>query len=452
MNAVNKACVKLFGVQRGSLFIWDANHLNLWSTKSLQRPSGTTKMNVVEPEKRGGRRRRLSLAPAQKYIIPGSQGLIADVIDTKKTIIVTKWTSTEANEDGERVATYADQAAQFKGNVVIAIPIYDSYGLEAIGVLSLVASYEYRVQDSDLAILPLLAHQISTALDACEDISIHLQRCQRMQRALGNRDVNTDMSFTIDADQKLVASSYPISILSYKHNPANALSLDAIKARILQIPMDDVGDRHVVVLTTATVEFQKSNPYETWLGLGVIPMERLKMDITNAFVQKHAIAVVHYSPFDRKDSAKPISLRNALRSAFSYNVERERQARPDVSLAVASALWHFIGDDLKVDMNRVLAVYKQVDSVDSGVVGTSKFITCGKQLGIQLADEVFRSYLYVFLYLMYILGLERAMRTVQGSKAIHGGVQIPIQRAMSKFCRAQELRLRDISYHRSSDT
>lgn len=239
-----------------------------------------------------------------------------------------------------------------------------------------------------MTLLPLLTHQISNALNMCQDIAARRHLLSSMQHILENRKRTSDLVFTLAQSGSLLMSTYPLSILSYDDKTISSDSFESIRTRIEQLPSDAVGDRHVVVLTSAPVNIQRSESFKSWFGPG---FESLMDDISIVFTTSRAISVAGFSPTSDDDTSSRVKM-GSRRKAKQFQIARPRKVSDPIALAVASVLWTYLGVDLKVDLERVLFPFQLIDTKKSGELSQEKFVEIGKALGITMPGEVRQVY------------------------------------------------------------
>ncbi|KAF0763418.1 hypothetical protein AaE_003196 [Aphanomyces astaci] len=363
MNAVYNATMSTFSIDKGQLWLWtsDPEHVDI-------------------------------------------QRLLKRVVSEGKVVSVKRWDyiGDGGNQDGIQRITSTDKNACFTDYSITACPVWDSFGIEVIGVVMLM---------------------ITGALMVCRDVSQYIHRVQRMQdlleeytsatrasATLFNMNLVTvgkpapttlsspygfSLAVTIDSSGALRSSTYPVNM--FTRGFALCSTHD-----ILRLPVDAHGNRHVIQVTAASQPHYESNHFDKWMGRDVVAgdWEKIKYDLHNAFSRKETLTA-YYSTTHAQSLQFVNTLETVISSAAQNSVaingtlpSKQQQpmavAMPDASIRkeIALFLWQFCSTDLKIHLDKVFALFSPYDPKATGCVDPADFEYVVKAWGVHLNHHV----------------------------------------------------------------
>ncbi|ETV69368.1 hypothetical protein H257_14972 [Aphanomyces astaci] len=412
MNAVYNATMSTFSIDKGQLWLWTSDRSSMWTSKLL--PSDEIKF--INPTLQ----RRLSVSSNDRIEVSCSEGLLKRVVSEGKVVSVKRWDyiGDGGNQDGIQRITSTDKNACFTDYSITACPVWDSFGIEVIGVVMLMYPRGRNLHRLELSKIPIFTRQITGALMVCRDVSQYIHRVQRMQdlleeytsatrasATLFNMNLVTvgkpapttlsspygfSLAVTIDSSGALRSSTYPVNMFT------RGFSLCSTHD-ILRLPVDAHGNRHVIQVTAASQPHYESNHFDKWMGRDVVAgdWEKIKFDLHNAFSRKETLTA-YYSTTHAQSLQFVNTLETVISSAAQNSIaingtlSSKQQpmavAMPDASIRkeIALFLWQFCSADLKIHLDKVFALFSPYDPKATGCVDPADFEYVVKAWGVHL--------------------------------------------------------------------
>ncbi|TYZ62384.1 hypothetical protein PybrP1_000782 [[Pythium] brassicae (nom. inval.)] len=396
INAVYNACTNIFAVEKAHLFLWEPDRRHMWTAKLLPHaeansllssPSSSSGDLRVGAAHESGQRtpalgaqlRRISVLTDQKLTVPTTEGLLEQVLVRGSVLLVKHWVDgadadTEAAEDARALPgqrnhghkhslriSASDDKFGFVKHSVVACPVWDTVGLEVVGILVLLFPRGRAPQLSELSNLPILCRQISGALSVCSDLRVVTARSRKLQSMLelSLKKPPVALSLTLSSRGQLVSFSQPVNLctpgfstgmLAACVHASTALNLD-----VRALPMDDEGHRWGFQLSATTMHELNAEHYAKWVGKGVVApqaFDKLRADLQGVYVRKElatgeidrrAAFPSRVGGSDRRSSALPPSLPKA------------------VVLELRKLLWDFVDSSWRVDTRKASELFDAVD-------------------------------------------------------------------------------------------
>ncbi|KAF0699980.1 Aste57867_9459 [Aphanomyces stellatus] len=417
MNAVYNATVSTFTIDKGQLWLWTEDKASMWTSKLL--PSEEIKF--VNPTLQ----RRLSVSQYERQEVSCSEGLLKRVVSEGKVISVKRWDhiGDGGNQEGIQRITPTDKGASFTDYSLTACPVWDSFGIEVIGVVMLMYPRGRNLHRLELSKIPIFTRQITGALMVCRDVSQHIHRVQRMQDMLEEYTAVSRASATL-FNMSLVSVKPTQQTLSSKHGFSLAMKINnngtlhsatypinlftrgssfGSKYDILRLPVDMRGNRHIIQVTAASQSHYESNHFDRWMGRDIAAgdWEKIKYDLHNAFSRKetltayysnnHAVSLAFVNNHDVGDNSVDTAV-EALHELSARNMAHAALDLPDnIRREIAVFLWLFCTPDLKIHMDKVHSLFAPYDDHDSGRIDPTGFENVMKSWGIQLNHHEYDS-------------------------------------------------------------
>ncbi|CAK4943866.1 unnamed protein product [Aphanomyces euteiches] len=188
MNAVYNASLTTFTIERGQLWLWSDDKSSMWTSKLL--PTEDTKF--INPMLQ----RRLSVSALERIQVSCSEGLLKRIVTEGKVVSIRRWepSLSDINVEGVQRITVTDRNAGFTDHSITACPVWDSFGIEVIGVVVLMYPRGRNLHRLELSKIPIFTRQITGALMVCRDVAQHILRVQRMQNLLEEYTATTQAS------------------------------------------------------------------------------------------------------------------------------------------------------------------------------------------------------------------------------------------------------------------
>lgn len=389
MNSVNNASIETFKASRGHLLLWNEDRTSLWTSK----PLAAFMQQTNSKSSKSTKSRRVSISAIDQMILSPREGICQEILNSNEGVIISDW-----GEEVGRAPTSSDRMGEFVGQCILGHPVYDAYGLEVVGLIILVKPKIAGYSNQDLDLLPLFCKQVSTALAACQGLQKSLHRSKMMQYVLEHTNDSIELSFTLNGTTgALISSSYPLSISMYNSSPLVDLkSFQKVKASVLQIPVDEFGNRRILTLTTCSDTDQCVTSYEEWLGVGVPGLENLKQDIRNGMTKDIVKSSQYHKSFGISSCRSTIvdhlsdDLSTKLTKASNGKKVNKNNAKPsaldEFKLPMASILWNFLDEKLQINTDNVISLFSVYDTSNVGILSSEQIIHVLKSLGIQLTN------------------------------------------------------------------
>ncbi|OQS06201.1 hypothetical protein THRCLA_01742 [Thraustotheca clavata] len=405
MNAVYNAVTSTFAIEKGHLWLFNEDKTSMWTPTLLP----LEEMKFVNPSLR----RRLSLSAKDRLEVSCAEGLLKGVIQDGKVVCVRRWdlVGDQGHKEGVQHITATDRSAKFTEYAITAAPVWDSFGIEVIGVLMLMYPRGRSLHRLELSKIPIFTRQITSALMVCREIAHHRHRSHRLEsiiRGYGCEDlpppmINSTMmynasesyssdhsapdtfslSIEIDVHGWLRTHSYPINFFSKGFS---------IKSRneLLRLPIDIYGNRHIIQVTNYPRGIFTKEHFDKWIGFDIAfgDWEKIKYDVHNAFSRKETLTA-YYSRDRNIKRTKLLRESHGIVRHGSIEVKPD-ETRPLWDLSdhirheVAAFLWLFCSQDLKIAWNHVFAIFSAYDTDDSGQIDPIDFEVVLKGCGVHL--------------------------------------------------------------------
>lgn len=358
----------------------------------------------------GAQLRRISVLTDQKLKVSTTEGLLEHVLVKGTLVLVKHWISeNSAPSDAKRTgtrhesttsasscsslsasasamdssqsssqlpskhalrATAVDDKAGFVKHAVVACPVWDTYGLEVVGVLVLLFPRGRAPPLSELANLPILCRQIAGALSVCSDLSAVTVRSRTLQSMLelSMKTPVRGVSLTLSARGQLVAFSQPLNVATLGfHAGALASSVHASAAlniSVRMLPLADDGHRWAVQLSAATVHEMQSEHCVKWIGKNMVDaparFDKLRTDLQSVFVRRESVRGVIERKADGDASAS--DHHEAPETTDATTDEALIAALPKhVVFQVRKLLWDFVDPTWCVDVRKACELFDSVD-------------------------------------------------------------------------------------------
>ncbi|OQR99342.1 hypothetical protein ACHHYP_18018 [Achlya hypogyna] len=393
MNAVYNASIATFSIDRGHLWLFNEDKTAMWTPKILP----PEELKFVNPSLQ----RRVSVSTRDILEVPFAEGLLKRVVQEGKMICVRRWdlVGDATQVDGVQRITMTDRVAGFTEFAITAAPVWDSFGIEVLGVLMLVYPRGRSLHRLELSKIPIFTRQITGALVVCREVSRHLHQLRRMESLLrgytpGDLQAPNlvsapsgspaheaahvfSLAVEIDAHGWLKTQSYPINLFSKGCLLKNRMEL-------MRLPMDVMGNRHVIQVTTCPRAVFAKEHFDKWIG-HEIPFgdwEKIKYDVHNAFSRKETLTAYY--------SSGRSGQRTTLKLETSSIDDPLTDDRPLWDLSdhirqeVASFLWLFCNYDLRIEWGQVFALFTAYDVDNSGKVDPQDLERVLKACGVRL--------------------------------------------------------------------
>ncbi|ETV96814.1 hypothetical protein, variant [Aphanomyces invadans] len=409
MNAVYNATVSTFSIDKGQLWLWTDDHTSMWTSKLL--PSDEIKF--VNPTLQ----RRLSVSSMERLEVSCAEGLLKRVVSEGKVISVRRWDyiGDGNNQEGIQRITSTDKNANFTDYSITACPVWDSFGIEVIGVVMLMYPRGRNLHRLELSKIPIFTRQITGALMVCRDVSQHIHRVQRMQDLLHEYTSATRASATLFNMSLVSIGKPPATSLSSPFGFSLAINIDSCGALhsstypinmftrgfslcsihdLLRLPVDAKGNRHVIQVTAASQPHYESNHFDKWMGRDVVAgdWEKIKYDLHNAFSRKETLTA-YYSGTHAQSLSFVNTMETVISSAAQNSIANggggPRVPKPNdvpdaIRREIAVFLWQFCSADLKIHLDKVFALFAPHDPNGTGCVDPADFEFVVKAWGVHL--------------------------------------------------------------------
>lgn len=407
INAVYNACTHIFAVEKAHLFLWEPDRRHMWTSKLLPHAeanapaASSSSLPSMNTSDESGQRtpalsahlRRISVLTDQKLKVPTTEGLLEQVLVRGTVVLVNHWVDDadadkEATEDARTQPgrSYAHQHALrisasddkfgFVKHSVVACPVWDSVGLEVVGVLVLLFPRGRTPQLSELSNLPILGRQISGALNVCCDLSAVTTRSRTLQSMLemSMKKPPVAMSLTLSARGHLVTFSQPVNLCTTGFSvgvlAACVHASTALNLHVRSLPMDEEGHRWGFQLSAATMHDMNAEHYVKWIGKGVVASEafdKFRTDVQSVYVRKEAVT----GEIDRRAAFKSgVGVGGTgtdINNDSSAYGDRYRSTTLPPSLPksvifeLRKLLWDFVDSSWRVDTRKASDMFDTVD-------------------------------------------------------------------------------------------
>ncbi|KAH9112727.1 hypothetical protein LEN26_013236 [Aphanomyces euteiches] len=420
MNAVYNASLTTFTIERGQLWLWSDDKSSMWTSKLL--PTEDTKF--INPMLQ----RRLSVSALERIQVSCSEGLLKRIVTEGKVVSIRRWepSLSDINVEGVQRITVTDRNVGFTDHSITACPVWDSFGIEVIGVVVLMYPRGRNLHRLELSKIPIFTRQITGALMVCRDVAQHILRVQRMQNLLEEYTATTRASATLFNMSLLQASSQsntssPTSqgvSLAIKINhggtlhsatyPINMLTRglsSCSKYDLVRLPMDSRGNRHIIQVTCAAQAHCEGSSFDKWMGREVVgDWEKIKFDLHNAFSRKdtltaycsrsHAASIAYVNNMaEFPVASSPSTSQTSIISASSPS---KLEIPNTIRREIAVFLWLFCMQDLKIHLDKVYALFASFDADATGFVSPTDLEYVLQAWGVQLLpheyDAIFKAF------------------------------------------------------------
>ncbi|KAH9144946.1 hypothetical protein AeRB84_011119 [Aphanomyces euteiches] len=413
MNAVCNATRAAFTIEKGQLWLWTADKTHMWTSKTLE----DNDVKFVNPTLH----RRMSVSAFDREEVSCSEGLMKRVLAEGKVVSIRRWEygeiSSNASAEGVQRITATDRKASFIQYSITACPVWDSFGIEVIGVILLMSPRGRCLTRLELSKIPILTRQITAALMVCHDVSKHIHRVKRMQDLVEEYTAGTRSNAPLYSPSLLSLSHHTSSpSLSSQHGFSLAIKLNmpgmvdtstypinmltpglefCSKYDLLRLPVDSRGDRHVIQVTRVTQALYESTHFDKWLGhdTTVGDWEKIKFDLHNAFSRKDTLAA-----FYNQNNAVSLSYVNnfdfitASSSRVSLVVNKSQDVLTEsIRREIAVFLWPFCMDDLMIHLEKVALLFSPFDVDSTGHIKLTDFEFVMRSWGVNLCLDDFQA-------------------------------------------------------------
>ncbi|KDO32959.1 hypothetical protein SPRG_02651 [Saprolegnia parasitica CBS 223.65] len=396
MNAVFNAASATFSIEKGHLWLLNEDKSSLWTPKLLP----PEELQFASPSLI----RRVSISTNDRLEVPCIEGLLKRVVQEGRMICVRRWDLVgDANHiEGVQRITATDRAAGFTDFAITAAPVWDSFGIEVLGVLMLLYPRGRSLHRLELSKIPIFTRQITGALMVCREVARHLHHVRRLEsmlRGYGHGDFpppNTysslpgspahvaahvfSLAMEIDAHGWLKTQTYPINLFSKSFS---------LKSRndLLRLPMDAIGNRHVIQVTNSPRAVFAKEHFDKWVGHDIAfgDWEKVKYDIHNALSRKETLSAYYgSSQSGRKVTLAPTTTPLSTELVGDANERPLWELSDHIRHEVASFLWLFCNKELRIEWSQVFALFCPYDKENTGTAEPMHFEHVLKACGVHL--------------------------------------------------------------------